>query len=937
MATIKQIKDTEGNIHDILSTIGYGTCGTAAATAAKVATIDDTSWTLKVGSIIGIKYTYSNTAGSSTTPVTLNVNSTGAKNIWYNNAKFTGTNTNICGYANRVTYYMYDGTYWVWLNTGSLDGNTDTVPCIQIETAAGTAEKIGTCTNYSLLAKSYAHANVRYSNSAQSALTLNVNSKGAKPIYINGTASSASNYTLPAGTYIIYYDGTNYHFRTDGILPGKVEYAERAGYAKNAESCDNAIMSNLAIGDENGNNISSTYLKRSDFDSLAYRVDLISSDFNYFAEYVEETYSKTMLSLNHSQLVNLRDSGRLIPGQQYRITNYVTTVSTALNEISAGHQFDIIVTADSENILNEEARAIQHDNDTYFNSSNLSAWKIWYSLDNDEDRFNWAREDGYGVIYRMIDEYGNDCPYDFKNIQFKVDDKYFYTFTFVESSNLNGPVSSNLNGPVFDISCKNSSYSGSVYNNVINRYISNDIQYLNNITFISYASISVSGETIFGYNFYNNTFGRDCYFNTFGNNCYNNTFGRNCYSNTFGNGCYSNTFSNNCYNNTFGRDCYSNTFGNNCYNNKFSNGCYSNTFSNNCQSNTFGNYCYDNAFGSSCSSNTFDSSCSSNTFGNSCSSNTFKKNCQSNTFFDWCGSSTLDGTTFEGNEFQDGCKYNLFGVYCRANKFSKTCRNNTFGNHCVGNEFGESCTSNDFKIGCDYNNFGGGCESNILDIYCSGNTFGDYCCSNTFGNYCKSNKFGNECQSNTFGDNCQSNTFANKCYFNTFGNYCHTNIFGTVNSNNEFDSNAGSCSRNKFGTNCYNNKLFNTCNNNSFDIDCHDNEFGASCTYNKFDTLCAVIKFGSNCSYITLGNGCTNITFGTSSAIRSYYRRITIDSGNRYIYLNCGTSGSSRYYQNVRIGLGVNNTSTYKTIADGNINQTFETYYKPSESQTILI
>jgi hypothetical protein len=46
MATIKQIKDTEGNVHDILSTIGYGTCATAAATAAKVATISDTSWTL---------------------------------------------------------------------------------------------------------------------------------------------------------------------------------------------------------------------------------------------------------------------------------------------------------------------------------------------------------------------------------------------------------------------------------------------------------------------------------------------------------------------------------------------------------------------------------------------------------------------------------------------------------------------------------------------------------------------------------------------------------------------------------------------------------------------------------------------------------------------------------------------------------------------------
>ena len=48
-----------------------------------------------------------------------------------------------------------------------------------------------------------------YGNTAQSALTFNVGSIGAKPIYINGVASSASNYTLPAGQYIARYDGTN--------------------------------------------------------------------------------------------------------------------------------------------------------------------------------------------------------------------------------------------------------------------------------------------------------------------------------------------------------------------------------------------------------------------------------------------------------------------------------------------------------------------------------------------------------------------------------------------------------------------------------------------------------------------------------------------------------------------------------------------------------
>lgn len=57
-------------------------------------------------------------------------------------------------------------------------------------------------------------------NTYKGALTLNVKGKGAKPIYINGNITSATNYTLPAGMYIVHYDGIGYHFRTDGQLPG---------------------------------------------------------------------------------------------------------------------------------------------------------------------------------------------------------------------------------------------------------------------------------------------------------------------------------------------------------------------------------------------------------------------------------------------------------------------------------------------------------------------------------------------------------------------------------------------------------------------------------------------------------------------------------------------------------------------------------------------
>lgn len=82
-----------------------------------------------------------------------------------------------------------------------------------------------------------------------------------------------------------------------------------------------------------------------------------------------------------AQLKDARDAGNLIPGQYYRITDYVTT-SMAANTRSAGHPFDIIVRADSKDTLNEQAWAVKHDGDTYFEGARLEAWELKYQLDN---------------------------------------------------------------------------------------------------------------------------------------------------------------------------------------------------------------------------------------------------------------------------------------------------------------------------------------------------------------------------------------------------------------------------------------------------------------------------------------------------------------------------------------------------------------------------
>ena len=167
-------------------------------------------------------------------------------------------------------------------------------------------------------------------------------------------------------------------------------------------------------------------------------------------------------SITWKELKDKRDAGKLIPGALYRITDYQCT-TTQENTQSAGHQFDIVLLALSEDKLAEEGWAMMHENIydvtfadgvtkkcyiyqkneitynmvdintllgnadiefleiddvnktaildypfsdgfldepnvtyNYFQNSNLSAWKVWYCLDNDKSRFAWADDrEGY--------------------------------------------------------------------------------------------------------------------------------------------------------------------------------------------------------------------------------------------------------------------------------------------------------------------------------------------------------------------------------------------------------------------------------------------------------------------------------------------------------------------------------------------------------------
>ena len=443
---------------------------------------------------------------------------------------------------------------------------------------------------------------------------------------------------------------------------------------------------------------------------------------------ISSTVDSLITPITYAELVALRDSSSLVAGMQYRITDYDFT-TTEKDTDSAHKLFDIIVTADSESILNETARAVHHQYETsegtltgaiklYKTDMNGYADGVdtgdyfllvgtvevdgvtYYRYDKYEDGANTGRY----ILLESIDldslGVGLDNPlYPVGGGTYGEDGSYMSHSEDAIVSYENGTFSDD---PLFarDIASwelkytlentKHSSTDGKgtilwmkdEFRNECNYDFINALFKVYEITACA-KSPSLVGTYAIKTGDSNITYGTNSKLaSTFGAGNHDNiikydglakiVLGNSCSSNTFGNDCSSNTFGNDCSSNTFGNYCYSNTFGNDCSSNTFGNYCYSNTFGNSCQYNIFGNSFQYNIFGNSCQYNTFEISCSSNTFGNSCQYNTFGNSCQYNTF---------------GND----CSSNTFGNYCHSIKLATSSSATTKYNYYNQNHFGDGC------------------------------------------------------------------------------------------------------------------------------------------------------------------------------------------------------------------------------------------------------
>ena len=395
-------------------------------------------------------------------------------------------------------------------------------------------------------------------------------------------------------------------------------------------------------------------------------------------------------SVTYSQLVQLRNNSKLVPGAWYRIIDYITKVANDPEAQSAGHPFDLLVMATSINSISEEARAIKtsRNSGSYFKNSNLSAWRVWYCLNNDSTRFMWASSTGTGVIYRLIDEWGNDFPYDFKNIQFK----RYYTYDECGLHNDIEGTYAGINAPMMNLSIDesdsifcytislgdrttsptdasligfNSSNIGEGYgekgyfgnmslkpatciqtiDNDINSCfcLNNIVLFVNNARYRALGSTHIDGECInMTLSCIHSSIGSDNRNIIMADRCYNISIDQGCDALTFSQGCYEMSFSQGCVNMSFSQYCNNMSFSQNCRRMSFSQGCVNMSFSQGCYEMSFSQYCNNMSFSQGCGSMSFSQDCWGMSFSQGCWGMSFSQNCHYMSFSQGCSRINVD-------------------------------------------------------------------------------------------------------------------------------------------------------------------------------------------------------------------------------------------------------------------------------------------------------
>ena len=210
----------------------YGTCSTAAGTAAKVVTCADFDG-LETGVTIRVKFTYSNTAANAT----MNVNSTGAKNLCRYGTTRVGTTTRASWQAGAVVSFTYDGTSWV-----QNDYLEDTGVTSDTKNTAGSTNDTGKL--FLIGAKSQGANPQTYSNANVYEQDGSIYSESIYTDYINNVSISSADIDGSGNEKDIIFENANHD--TVLIVPGGFLYTL-------ADACARGVDTSISQGSTSTN------------------------------------------------------------------------------------------------------------------------------------------------------------------------------------------------------------------------------------------------------------------------------------------------------------------------------------------------------------------------------------------------------------------------------------------------------------------------------------------------------------------------------------------------------------------------------------------------------------------------------------------------------------------------------------------------------------
>ena len=201
----------------------YGTCDSAGSSQVKEVTLQDADgFALRVGMVVRVMFAYTNTyMATPSTPVKLNVNGTGAKDIYsYGSYVIEGAQSTYHGRIRYVNSYVYNGSQWVWQGSSCDNIQFYTPETLgfghgECSTVAETTAKVVTLDSYTLRENSFVA--VKFTNAVPASATMNINNKGARAIYYRGDVLTDT-IIQEGDTALFVYSDPIYHLITTDRL-----------------------------------------------------------------------------------------------------------------------------------------------------------------------------------------------------------------------------------------------------------------------------------------------------------------------------------------------------------------------------------------------------------------------------------------------------------------------------------------------------------------------------------------------------------------------------------------------------------------------------------------------------------------------------------------------------------------------------------------------